>query len=106
MFFPPASCFSLNFFPALDAFAGNYLLTEKGKEPETRVIRRDGLQLFYDMPEYTSVELKPVSDDEFLARPIYRRFNFNRSADGNVVSVTLSDLSKVEPRAPQLAMKA
>ena len=67
--------------------------------------RKDGQQLYLDLPGYTSVELKPAGKDEFVARPIYRRYVFNREADGSVVSVTVNNIDKLDKTQPQLALK-
>ena len=90
---------------ALDAFAGKYDLLEEGEAAQVLTFRRDGNQLFHDLPDYTSVELKPDGKDEFLAKPIYRRFAFQRSTNGSVESVTLTTTSKVEEMTPSVAMK-
>ena len=84
---------------------GKYELKEPGEEPKELIFRRAGNQLYRDLPDYTSVELKPAGKDEFLAKPIYRRFAFQRSADGSVQSVTLTTTSKVEEIKPMVAMK-
>lgn len=90
---------------AFDACLGRYELKRDDGELRVLTFRKDGQQLYLDLPGYTSVELKPSGKDEFVARPIYRRYVFNREADGSVVSVTIGRIGEGENPTTQVAMR-
>ena len=91
---------------ALDACAGKYDMSLPNRAPNEEVfVRRDGQQLFLEMQDYATVELKPVGKDEFLAISIDCRLVFNRNGDGSVNSVTVHGTSKLVPLAPVVAAK-
>ncbi len=90
---------------ALDACVGSYDLVLEGEEPKQYNVRRDGNQLYLEMEDYTSVELKMGGKDEYLAKPISRRCIFNRSADGSVESLTFKRTDKAMDSSPQIAIR-
>ena len=91
---------------ALEACTGKYDMSLPYRTPNEEVfVRRDGQQLFLDMQDYATVELKPVGKGEFLAISIDCRLVFNRNGDGSVNSVTVHGTSKLAPMAPVVAAK-
>ena len=91
---------------ALDACAGTYDMSLPYGTPKAEItVHRDGERLFLDMADYATVELKPLSKDEFAVPAIHRRFVFNRHDDGSVNSVTVHSTSKFEKTTPAVAPK-
>jgi len=83
------------------ACAGTYEMPEAIRGSKTRTIRLDGEQLYIDLPDYTSLELKPLGKDEFLVQPIYRKLVFYRNAEGKIEGVTAYDTGKTDTKEPQ-----
>lgn len=91
---------------ALAACAGKYDMHLNFGTPDgVAVVHQVGKQLLLDIEGYTSVELKPMGKDEFIAASVGRRFVFNRNGDGSVNSVTVHSISKSKSMAPVVAPK-
>lgn len=91
---------------ALAACTGKYdMHLDFGTPDAVAVVHKVGNQLLLDIEGYTSVELKPMGKDEFMAASVGRRFVFNRNGDGSVNSVTLYSTSKTHPMPPVVAPK-
>ncbi len=86
---------------ALAACAGTYEMPEASRGSKTRTIRLEGEQLYIDLPDYTSLELKPQGKDEFLLQPIYRRLVFYRNSEGKVEGLIAHDTAKTDRQEPQ-----
>lgn len=86
---------------ALAALTGKYELPDEEDWLKSLTIRLDGERLYLDIPDYTSVELKPLGKEEFLAQPIYRRLVFLSSDEGKVEGLVAFNTSTIEPKEPK-----
>lgn len=77
----------------LAGIPGKYELTQKNQKTEIMNIRKEDQQLFLDIPNYTTVELKPNGKDRFSAEPIGMEYVFNRDGKGTVSHLTVHRFS-------------
>lgn len=77
----------------LAGIPGKYELAQKNQDTEILVIWQEDQQLFLDIPNYTTVELKPCGKDRFSAEPIGMEYAFIRNDHGTVEQLTVHRFS-------------